>query len=118
MRNWIFAIIVLAMLSGAVRADPPKLEAGSGQTWEQFKEIPARVLGRVLGTFIREGMTEEQVTRVLGKDQGFPKAAFLEGLLVVTRDYPQLGLSVSFKSGRGGIVRVDTLHYYALFGRR
>ena len=73
MTNFMLAALAVALLAGASRAEvAPGEKSGTVMVAviRQTVEVAARLRGRGLGGRIRNGMTREQVTEILGKPSG------------------------------------------------
>ncbi len=116
MRTWGLLIISMVFWVGAAHADSPKADWGTDDVQTRLSDISRRVAGRVLGTFVREGMTEGQVRRILGRDQrSLPMGGTVGGVLFFHWDYRDYGLSVSFLSDHTGVVRVSAVDFRPFF---
>jgi hypothetical protein len=116
-RNWKLAALLIGLLAGPANAcDPKQVDRGS-EAWQQFTAPAKRLAGRVLGSFVREGMIEEQVQDILGRDDGFPTGGVAGGILFFTKEYSELGLSVSFIGEGGRPTCVRSVSYWPLLER-
>ena len=104
------AILLLGLL--------PSPDSGPSLAWDRLSVVPKRVAGRVLGSLVREGMTVEQVRRLLGDHEGLPTGGVVGGISFYTYRYPDLGLGVDFVSDGASPARVRAVRYDPLFGDR
>src|SRR5262249_5441470 len=108
--------VVIGLLARSVLADACPAQAGTppGCSSDRVKFL-SRLQGRVLGSLIRDGMTDEEVVRILGKgDKPLPTAGLVGGVLFMWRQYGDNGVTVSFISDNAGVLRVDSVTLWPL----
>jgi hypothetical protein len=85
-------------------------------TWADASNVTLRLTGRILGSLIREGMTRDEVERILGRDDGpLPKVGMAGGILFMSLHYEDLGMWVSLIDDENGVLRVDRVTFRPLF---
>jgi hypothetical protein len=92
----------------------PKGEKQGSMRWERLSIVARRVEGRALGCLIREGMTREQVDRLLAVNPG--DGFGISGVSCWGfADYDYYGVTVYFVE-EGKDERVSTVSFAPLFG--
>lgn len=115
--------LILAVMSAAVPGQPQQPQPLAAilrhisllQEQKKIDPVTGRFIGRVLGMFVRRGMTKEQVDRILCGDQCGLEGGFLSGgLISLSWRYDMYGLTVSFSSDEKGVFRVWQVSYWPL----
>jgi hypothetical protein len=100
MQTWLLSVCFAGALAGVGGVDNQALKVGTDEnTPNELTLFAKRLAGRVLGSFIQEGMTEKQVRSLLcflpSPNEGFE---MLGGSSTLTLTYPYHGLQVTLKS--------------------
>jgi hypothetical protein len=122
-RRWTVKTLMLTVVAAAFLTPPSQADDGvaSNATTDKAKKATETVMrvaghlkGRVLGSFVRKGMTSEQVARLLG---GADCTVFVPSNagLSVLHLYRTHGLSIDFASDKEGVLRVESVTFGALF---
>ena len=82
---------------------------------QEFQRIVGRIEGRILGSFIRKGMTTQQVSRILGDDPLCLESGGQVGVVSCSfwRFYTY-GVTVAFISDDNSVLRVDHVTFCPL----
>jgi hypothetical protein len=84
----------------------------AAETWEKAWKTTLRFKGRYLGSFVRKGMTQDEVERILGKDdRPLPTDGVIGGILFRSLHYTDLGLGVALIGDEKGVFRVDDISF-------
>jgi hypothetical protein len=86
----------LLLVCGMMLPGDPGTTPGGAGKWERAETLPPQAVGRLLGARVRVGMTEQQVGRILGKED----IALNNGARVVREWYYQLGLTIDYGAGK------------------
>jgi hypothetical protein len=79
-------------------------------------QVVGRLRGRVLGSFIRSGMTQKQVDEALQSDSyRLESGGVISATVVRYWRYYTHGLTVSFRSDKDGVIRVNNVAFWPLF---
>jgi hypothetical protein len=120
MKTYLLALVAVGLLGGVSRGAEALpsvgVDWGHEAFWESVGKLPQRLKGRVLGAFVRKGMTQEQVKQVLGPgSKPFPPLLLTGACLCGHMPYFHLGMSVSYWGDEEGILRVTEVRYDPLF---
>ena len=117
MWKWVLASGIICLLAGSVRADacPPRRSAPPNRV-SDWSKVLYKLQGRLLVNFIRGGMTDEEIVRMLGVgDKPLPTGGLVSGVLFVWRRYDNYGFTVSFVGDNTGVLRVRSVTFRPLF---
>ena len=114
MRTWTLAIVIAGLLAGSVSAAndalPPERTATVSS--ERLVNLAWRVRGRILGSLVRKGMTDDEVVRLLGNgDKPLPTGGVVGGTSFWWRRYFRQRLTVSFINDGAGAGRVQSVEF-------
>jgi hypothetical protein len=126
MLTWLGTVAWLVVLAGPPLAGQAMTLQWDGE-WQQarrFGQVPGRLAGRLVGAFIREGMTQQQTDRLLGNDPWHSGSSFFSGSFFCEhRVYHRYGLSLCFCNWDKGCKRaskallVDGVYFLPLMPR-
>jgi hypothetical protein len=103
MQSWLLAVVAAALLGGAARAEPlrdlfaarPKDPLSpAGRAWKGAVGVGKRLYGGAVACCIQEGMTPEQVRRLIGPSDGWSCA-----VLMTIHHYRDYGIHVWYMWG-------------------
>jgi hypothetical protein len=110
-----FSMTIFVTTSGFPLGQP--VDARVGRQDEEVVNVArilARIRGRLLAQFVKNGMTEDQVSKILGDDFGIIGIMIGSGSFYY-HDYHQHGLWVTFVGDKRGIQRVSRISPTPLF---
>ena len=113
MKRFWMAVGIAAVLTAPVGADdsvPVNVET----VGKKVSQVTARLRGRLLGCLVRDGMTMEEVERILGESH-LDSGGLAGGFIFWRWDYCTHGLTVSFSNDdQESPLRVDGLTFLPL----
>jgi hypothetical protein len=117
MLKWTLALLLCGFAIPSVRAtDPAPRSDAAAAPQNRLAGFVWRVKGRVLGSLVRAGMSDEQVVSLLGKgDKPLLTGGVSGGGPFATRSYSRFGISVSYGGDKEGALRVNGVNLPPLF---
>jgi hypothetical protein len=122
MLTWLGTVAWAVLLGGPALAERTmSLPGDEWATVRALAQVPGRAAGRVLGCFIRKGMTKEQVERILRGHAWSGSGMLLGNSYVESRIYYAYGLSLGLDytqrdHPQGGLVsRVTHVYFLPLW---
>src|SRR5262249_11027442 len=114
MRHASLAFFVAGLLAAPILGQEVAPRANAGNEFlKRVVTTANRVQGRILGWFVRTGMTQTEVDQILGSDPSrLDSGALIGGTIFWTWRYSGYGVTVSFLSDGAGVLRVSSIDFW------
>jgi hypothetical protein len=86
-----------------------------GERIESARRVAGYLKGRLLGSFVREGMGTNELDPILGSSYCLIFVPSDRGSISVVQFYPNYGMRVCLENDPNGVLRVESITYFPLF---